>query len=213
MWRNRREAGRELAEALKEFKGKEIIVLAIPRGGVVVGDEVARSLNAPLDIVVPRKIGAPFNPELAIGAIAADGSRVLDEGLIERLSVSRDYLEREIQAQTIEIKRRMKKYRGELPPVKVKGKTVIVVDDGVATGATTMAAIKFLHNEQPKELVLAIPVGPPETVEKLKKEVDKLVCLSIPFLFYAVGQFYEQFEQTTDEEVMTILSVHNKGRL
>lgn len=213
MWRDRREAGKQLGEALKEFKGKKITVLAIPRGGVVVGDEVARSLDAALDIVVPRKIGAPFNPELAIGAIAADGSRVLDKGLIERLGVSRDYLESEIQAQMAEIKRRMKKYRGMRPPLDVKGKTVIVVDDGVATGATTMAAIKFLRNKKPKELVLAIPVGPPETAEKLRKEVDKLICLSVPSLFYAVGQFYDQFGQTTDEEVMAILSVHNKSRL
>lgn len=213
MWRDRQQAGRELGEALKEFKAEKVIVLAIPRGGVVVGDEVARALDATLDIVVPRKIGAPFNPELAIGAVAADGSRVLDEGLIERLGVSQEYLEAETETQMAEIKRRMKEYRGERQPIDIKEKTVIVVDDGVATGATIMAAIKFLRNEKPKELILAIPVGPPETVEKLRGQVDKLVCLSVPSLFYAVGQFYDQFEQTTDEEVIKILSVHNKGRL
>jgi len=198
MWRDRREAGRYLAEALKEFKNKDVLVLAIPRGGVVVGDEVATALNAALDVVVPRKIGAPFNPELAIGAIAADGSKVLDQNLIQRLDVSEEYLKKEIERQTEEIKRRISEYRGDRPPLEIEEKTVILVDDGVATGATTLAAIKYLRNKKPAQIILAIPVGPPDTVEKLKKEVDRLICLSIPSLFYAVGQFYEQFEQTTD---------------
>jgi predicted phosphoribosyltransferase len=213
MWRDRRQAGRYLAEALKEFKNKDVIALAIPRGGVVVGDEVARTLNVPLDIVVPRKIGAPFNPELAIGAVAADGSRVLDHGLIQRLDVSEKYLKNEIERQTEEIKRRVSEYRGDRPPLKIEGKTVILVDDGVATGATTLAAIKYLRKLKPAQIILAIPVGPPETVEKLKKQVDRLICLSVPSLFYAVGQFYEQFEQTTDAEVIEIMSVHKKTRL
>lgn len=213
MWRDRREAGRYLAEALKEFKNKDVLVLAIPRGGVVVGDEVATALNAPLDVVVPRKIGAPFNPELAIGAIAADGSRVLDQDIIQRLDVSQEYLKKEIERQTEEIKRRISEYRGDRPPLEIEGKTVILVDDGVATGATTLAAIKYLKNKKPAQIILAIPVGPPDTVEKLKKEVDRLICLSIPSLFYAVGQFYDQFEQTTDQEVVDIISVHKKTRL
>lgn len=213
MWRDRREAGRHLAEALKEFKNRDVIVLAIPRGGVVVGDEVATALNVLLDIVVPRKIGAPFNPELAIGAIAADGSKVLDQDLIQRLDVSEKYLKGEIERQTEEIKRRMSEYRGDRPPLKIEGKTLILVDDGVATGATTLAAIKYLRNMKPAQIILAIPVGPPETVEKLRKEVDRLICLSGPSLFYAVGQFYEQFEQTTDAEVIEIMSVHKKTRL
>ncbi len=213
MWRDRREAGRYLAEALKEFKNKDVLVLAIPRGGVVVGDEVATALNAALDVVVPRKIGAPFNPELAIGAIAADGSKVLDQNLIQRLDVSEEYLKKEIERQTEEIKRRISEYRGDRPPLEIEEKTVILVDDGVATGATTLAAIKYLRNKKPAQIILAIPVGPPDTVEKLKKEVDRLICLSIPSLFYAVGQFYEQFEQTTDQEVVDIISVHKKTRL
>jgi len=213
MWRDRREAGRYLAEALEEFKNKDVLVLAIPRGGVVVGDEVATALNAALDVVVPRKIGAPFNPELAIGAIAADGSKVLDQNLIQRLDVSEEYLKKEIERQTEEIKRRISEYRGDRPPLEIEEKTVILVDDGVATGATTLAAIKYLRNKKPAQIILAIPVGPPDTVEKLKKEVDRLICLSIPSLFYAVGQFYEQFEQTTDQEVVDIISVHKKTRL
>lgn len=213
MWRDRREAGRYLAEALKEFKNKDVLVLAIPRGGVVVGDEVATALNAALDVVVPRKIGAPFNPELAIGAIAADGSKVLDQNLIQRLDVSEEYLKKEIERQTEEIKRRISEYRGGRSPLEIEEKTVILVDDGVATGATTLAAIKYLRNKKPAQIILAIPVGPPDTVEKLKKEVDRLICLSIPSLFYAVGQFYEQFEQTTDQEVVDIISVHKKTRL
>ncbi|MFZ3063088.1 MAG: phosphoribosyltransferase [Actinomycetota bacterium] len=213
MWRDRREAGRYLAEALKEFKNKDVLVLAIPRGGVVVGDEVATALNAALDVVVPRKIGAPFNPELAIGAIAADGSKVLDQNLIQRLDVSEEYLKKEIERQTEEIKRRISEYRGGRSPLEIEEKTVILVDDGVATGATTLAAIKYLRNKKPAQIILAIPVGPPDTVEKLKKEVDRLICLSIPLLFYAVGQFYEQFEQTTDQEVVDIISVHKKTRL
>lgn len=207
MWVDRRQAGEQLARALEEYRGNNVIVLGIPRGGVVVAREVAAHLGCPLDIVVPRKIGAPFNPELAIGAVAADGSRVLDRELIARLGVPAEYLEQETKNQQTEIKRRMKEYRAGRPPLQIAGKTVIVVDDGVATGATTRAAITYVKKQRPGELVLAVPVGPKDTLGRLETEVDRLVFLSAPEVFYAVGQFYERFEQTTDQEVVALLAL------
>lgn len=213
MWVDRRQAGEQLAGALEEYRGRNAIVLGIPRGGVVVAKEVAAHLGCPLDIVVPRKIGAPFNPELAIGAIAADGSRVLDHELIERLGVSAEYLQQETKNQQAEIARRMKQYRGGRPPLKIAGKTIIVVDDGVATGATTRAALVYLKKQRPGQLVLAVPVGPKDTLGRLAADVDRLVFLSAPEVFYAVGQFYERFEQTTDQEVVALLALEGSAGL
>jgi len=211
-FRDRREAGQLLAQALAFLKGKEdVIVLGIPRGGVVVAAEVAVAIGAPLDVYITRKIGAPYNPELAIGAIASSGDVVLDEGLIGSLGVSPEYVQDETERQRREIERRLKKYRGNRPAQKLEGKTVLLIDDGIATGATTLAAIRALRKQKPAELILAVPVGPPDAVARLSEEVDKLVCLDTPPLFWAVGAFYAIFDQTSDEEVMRLLRESQGG--
>ncbi len=205
-FRDRQEAGQLLAQALTFLRGKkDVLVLGIPRGGVVVAAEVARAIGAPLDVYITRKIGAPYNPELAIGAIASSGDVVLDEGLIGSLGVSPAYVQDETERQRREIERRLKKYRGNRPAQKREGKTVVLVDDGVATGATTLAAIRALKKQKPAELILAVPVGPPDAIARLREEVDKLVCLETPQFFWAVGAFYMVFDQTSDEEVEQLL--------
>jgi putative phosphoribosyl transferase len=205
-FRDRREAGQLLAEELDFLKGKEdVIVLGIPRGGVVVAYEVAQAIGAPLDVYITRKIGAPYNPELAIGAVASDEGVVLDHDLIRQLGVPESYVEEETERQRQEIERRAREYRGDRPPLELAGKTVIVVDDGVATGATTMATLRALQKQELKELILAIPVGPPDAVKQLGKEADRVICLSTPRLFWAVGAFYAVFDQTSDEEVKRLL--------
>jgi len=204
---DRRDAGRRLAAALAFLKGRrDLLVLAVPRGGVVVGAEVARALQAPLDVIIARKIGAPGNPELAIGAVAADGTTVLDEGLIGQLGVSAGYIESTTERERLEIERRLQAYRGDRPPPEVAGKTVVLTDDGVATGATTLAAIRSLRRHGPRSLILAVPVGPPDTINMLSREVDRAVVLATPELFWAVGAFYQVFDQTTDYEVSELLA-------
>ena len=205
-FRDRREAGQLLAGELDFPKGDEdVIVLGIPRGGVVVAYEVAQAIGAPLEVYITRKIGAPHNPELAIGAVASDGGIVLDHDLIRQLGIPGDYVEKETERQRQEIERRAREYRGDRPPLELAGKTVVVVDDGVATGATIMATLRALKRQEPKELILAIPVGPPDTVKQLGKEADRVICLSTPHLFWAVGAFYAVFDQTPDEEVKRLL--------
>jgi putative phosphoribosyl transferase len=203
---DRRDAGRALAEELAPFKGQDnVIVLGIPRGGVVVGHEVAEALDLPLDVYITRKIGAPHNPELAIGAVASDGTLILDHQLSNRLGVSQDYIDRESERQKQEIKRRTSEYRGELPDIELKGKVVILTDDGVATGATTLATIQAIRAQEPAKLVLAVPVGPRDTIQRLRREVDELYCLHAPEIFWAVGAFYNVFDQTSDGEVKSLL--------
>jgi putative phosphoribosyl transferase len=205
-FRDRREAGRLLVEKLAFLRGREnLIVLGVPRGGVVVAYEIARALDAPLDVYITRKIGAPYNPELAIGAVASDGTVFLDEGLVNRLGIPQEYVEAETARQRAEIERRLVEYRGGRPPLVITDRTVVLTDDGVATGATILATIRALVAQNPAELILAIPVGPPDTVARLKKEVDELICLSTPRLFWAVGAFYIDFSQTSDEEVKSLL--------
>jgi predicted phosphoribosyltransferase len=205
-FRDRREAGQLLARELAGLKGqKGLIVLGIPRGGVVVAHEVAKELGAPLDVYITRKIGAPYNPELAIGAVASDGTRVLDDDLIQRMGVPEEYVEAEAQRQRKEIERRVMAYRGSRPEPQLEDRTVILVDDGVATGATVLASLRAIRGRQPRELVLAVPVGPPETMELLSHEADRVVCLHTPEAFWAVGAFYAIFDQTSDEEVVHLL--------
>ncbi|MBM4464246.1 MAG: phosphoribosyltransferase [Chloroflexi bacterium] len=205
-FRDRQEAGQLLARVLIFLKGKQdVIVLGIPRGGVVVAAEVAKAIGAPLDVYITRKIGAPYNPELAIGAIAGSGEVVLDAGLIGSLGVSPEYVQDETERQRREIERRLRKYRGDQPAQELEGKTVLLVDDGIATGATTLAAIRALKKQKLAELILAVPVGPPDVVARLRGEVDRLVCLDTPQFFWAVGAFYEVFDQTSDEEVVRLL--------
>ena len=206
IFENRVDAGRRLARRLEEYRGPETIVLAIPRGGVVVGYEVATALGAPLDVIIPRKIGAPGQPELAIGAIAGDDDvRVLDQRTMKYLGVSESYVDAEVKRQREEIARRWQLYRNDRPFPSVEGKTVLLVDDGIATGHTTLAAARVLRKKRPKKLVLAVPVAPPESVERLRPEVDELVVLETPEPFFAVGSWYYEFEQTTDNEVIDLL--------
>ena len=204
---DRREAGRLLAKELDSLRGdKNVIVLGIPRGGVVVAYEVAQALGAPLDIYITRKIGAPYNPELAIGAVAGDGTLILDRSLMAHVGASETYVQQETEEQRKEIARRLAAYRGKRPGLEVKDKVVVLVDDGVATGSTVLAALRALRQRQPKQLILAIPVAPADTVATLEKEADRVVCLHAPVTFWAVGAFYEVFEQTSDAEVVRLLS-------
>jgi putative phosphoribosyl transferase len=202
---NRVEAGQRLAIALKDASFVDGLVLAIPRGGVVVGYEVADMLRIPLDVIIPRKIGAPGNPELAIGAMTEDGTAILDENLVNYMKIPQDYVEQESEIQKQEIQRRMGLYRQNEPYPNLTGRDVIVVDDGIATGSTMKAALASVKNSGAKSVTAAIPVGPPSTIEELKRQADCVVCLFMPESFYAIGEFYDDFSQTTDEEVIELL--------
>ncbi len=209
LFKDRVEAGRLLVRDLKELKGKEVVVLAIPRGGVIVANEVARALKSPLDLIIPRKVGAPGNPELAIGAVTQDGAAIIDKNTVRMLGVNEKYLEDEVKSQVEEVRRRMKKYRGERPYPKLKDKVVVLVDDGVATGYTMRAAIQSVRRQSPSSIWVAVPVGPPESIEELSREADRVVCLRMPEPFFAIGQFYERFEQVEDEELLQILEEYS----
>jgi putative phosphoribosyl transferase len=202
---DRTDAGRRLAKLLKRRIQGPCIVLAIPRGGVVVGYEVAKELCCPLDVVISRKVGAPAQPELAVGAVAEDGVVFVDEEIAGLVGVSRDYVERRAREELREVRRRAEEYRGGREMPDLSGKTVILVDDGLATGLTMMAAVHMARNKGAEKVVVAVPVSPPETVAKLRRHADEVVCLETPTNFYAIGQFYERFDQLTDEETNSIL--------
>jgi len=202
---DRVDAGKRLASALKGFSGKKGLVLAIPRGGVPVGFEIANALNLPLDVIIPRKIGAPDNPELAIGAVAEDGTAILDENLVTYLGVSREYIKEETERQKHEIERRLKLYRQDTSYPNLKGLDVIVVDDGIATGSTMKAALASVKNRGAASVTVAVPVGPPSTIEELNEMADRVVCLYTPEYFQAIGEFFTDFSQTPDEEVIKLL--------
>jgi len=202
---DRVEAGKLLTKALAAFKEKKAIVLAIPRGGVVVGFEIASELGLLLDVIIPRKIGAPENPELAIGAVAEDGTIILDKSLVAYLGVPESFIREESERQREEIKRRLKVYRPCESSPNVKGLDVILVDDGIATGSTMKAALASVKNQGAKTVTVAVPVAPPSTIEELKKLSDKVICLKTPEYFQAIGQFYLDFSQTSDEEVIELL--------
>lgn len=204
---DRQDAGRQLAAELARFKQEHPVVLAIPRGGVPVGFEIAKALGAELDIVLVRKIGSPYQPELAVGAVV-DGERaetVWNREILEALELSEDALEGEVARQLQEIERRRIAYIGARPRSTIGGRVAIVVDDGIATGATVRAALRAIRRNKPKRLVLAVPVAPPETVDSLRNEVDELVCLETPDPFWAIGQFYVEFPQLTDAQVTDLL--------
>jgi putative phosphoribosyl transferase len=205
IFEDRAEAGERLASALSGYAGTEAVILAIPRGGVIVGELVALALGVPLDVVVPRKIGAPDNPELGLGAIAP-GVRVLDPRMLEMLGVSEEYLEREIATQEQEIERRLSAYREGRSPVDVRGKVAIVVDDGVATGGTAVAALRWARAQGAAKVVLAVPVAPGAAIPRLRQEADDVVVIAAPEPFFAVGEWYRQFEQTSDAEVVAALA-------
>jgi putative phosphoribosyl transferase len=196
-----------LGEVLVKYKNEGPIVLAVPRGGVETGFEIAAVLEAPMDIIIARKLGAPGQPELAMGAVV-DGDNpqtVLNDDVMSAFRVTQEYLDHTVEAELAEIDRRQKVYRRGHLPESVEGKTVILVDDGIATGASIRAAIRGLRRKPLKRLILAVPVAPPETVQLLQKEVDDLICLSAPASFMSVGSHYEEFEQTSDEKVIELL--------
>jgi erythromycin esterase-like protein/predicted phosphoribosyltransferase len=207
VFRDRREAGRVLAQRLAAYANRrDVLVLALPRGGVPVAFEVARALGAPLDVYVVRKLGIPGHEELAMGAVATGGARVLNEQVVNRLGIPAYVIDAVEARERQELARRERLYRGGRPPPDVRGRTVILVDDGLATGATMHAAVQALRQQQPARIVVAVPVASPETCDELKAEVDEVVCALTPDPFYAVGYWYEDFSQTTDEEVRNLLA-------
>jgi putative phosphoribosyl transferase len=205
MFRDRRDAGARLAARLLDRSDPLTVVLGLPRGGVIVAREIAEALDAPLDIVVVRKLGAPGQPELGVGAIAEGGIEVLNDALIDAIGIPDTVLAQERSRQQQELERRGRLYRQERDPVDVLGKAAILVDDGLATGVTATAAARSLRARKAATVTLAVPVGAPSTVRNLRREVDEVVCLERPMWFSAVGQWYEDFRQTTDEEVLECL--------
>jgi putative phosphoribosyl transferase len=206
-FRDRSDAGRQLARALSGYKKRHAVVLALPRGGVPVAAEVAAALDAPLDLILVRKIGVPDQPELAMGAVV-DGAApivVRNEEMIELSGTTANEFEAACATELAEIERRRELYIGERARAEIAGQVVIVIDDGIATGATTRAALQAIRRRKPKELVLAVPVAPGETIAKLRGEVDALICLETPEFFGAIGYFYDDFRQVSDREVIAIL--------
>jgi len=207
---DRVDAGKRLGSALNDVVKKGTIVLAIPRGGVVVGYEISHMLGLQLDVIIPHKIGAPDNPELAIGAVTEDGTAILDDNLITYLSVTQDYIQMESARQRKEIQRRLSLYRQNAPPPHLKGRSVVVVDDGIATGSTMKAALASVKKQGAAKVIVAIPVGPPSTINELQSQADNVVCLFMPEYFQAIGQFYSDFSQTSDEEVIELLKLNRQ---
>jgi predicted phosphoribosyltransferase len=206
IFQNRQDAGRQLAERLARHQGeKNLLVLGIPRGGVVVAAEIARALNAPLDVFLAHKIGAPENPEFAIGAVTSTGEVWLDDETIDNLKINRAEITREVEQECAEMARRASLYRGTRAPLEVKDNIVVVADDGIATGSTMLAAMRALRRLQPARLIAAIPVGPGETIAALRDECDEVIVLATPVPFWAVGRFYTQFDQTQDDQVIRLL--------
>jgi putative phosphoribosyl transferase len=205
-FQDRTEAGRLLAQKLREYANRDgVVVLALPRGGVPVGFEVARALNAPLDVFVVRKLGVPGHEEFAMGAIASGGVRVLNADVVDGLGIPKAVIDRVAESEERELERREREYRGDRPAVDVRGRTVILVDDGLATGSSMRVATMALREMQPAQIVVAVPVGSPETCAEFEAEVDKVVCAATPQPFWAVGQWYSDFSQTNDEEVRVLL--------
>jgi putative phosphoribosyl transferase len=207
LFHNRSEAGRQLAAHLGEFANRtDVMVLALPKGGVPVAAEVASALAAPLDVLVVRKIGVPRNPEFAVGALASGGMMVLDTATMNQLGLTRDNLEPVIRAEQQELVRRERLFRRGRPYPDLEGKVVILVDDGLATGATMQAAVAALRTRRPALVVVAVPVASRSAIVMLQRTVDRVVCVAAPEPFYGVGAWYEDFEQTTDEEVLSLLT-------
>lgn len=204
-YRDRADAGHQLAQALAQYKDSDTVVLAIPRGGVPVAAEVARSLGAQLDVIVARKLGAPFEPELALGAVTSDGTLFLNHDVIRDLGITDEMLNAIIAREREVARQREERFRGSRPPAPVEGRTVILVDDGLATGATMRAAAQSVRKRHPQRLVVAVPVGSKEACQALRQDADEVVCLMTPEPFWAVGLYYADFSPVEDEEVIAIL--------
>ncbi|MBS3805352.1 MAG: phosphoribosyltransferase [Oleiphilaceae bacterium] len=204
--KNRTVAGQGLAEQLRDYRDRDdLLVLALPRGGVPVAAEIARALDAPLDLMIVRKLGLPAWEELAMGAIASGGVKVLNDDVITSHGVSEADIQKVAEKEGKELARRDKAYRGDRPAPKIEGRCVILVDDGIATGATMEAAIDALRRQKPREVVLAVAVAPEETLGRLRKKVDQIACLATPEPFMAIGKWYQEFGQTSDDEVRELL--------
>jgi predicted phosphoribosyltransferase len=207
LFRDRSDAGRQLAKALSRYAERsDVLVLSLPRGGVPVGYEVAEALRAPLDVFIVRKLGVPSQPELAMGAVASGGVRVLNQDVVRQLDIPQNVIDRVAAAELREIERRDQRYREGRPTQKLEGKVVLLIDDGLATGSTMRAAARAVRLQKPARTVIAVPLSAAVTCEVLRDDADEIVCLATPEPFYAVGQWYANFEQTTDEEVQDLLA-------
>lgn len=210
--KNRVQAGKELAKQLENYKNRDdVIVLALPRGGVPVGFEISKALHVPLDIFLVRKIGVPDQPELAMGAIAMGGIKVFNPSIVNSLRISEAMIQAVVDVETKEMQRRNDVYRQGRPPPDVRNKIVILVDDGLATGATMRAAVVAIKSQQPAAIIIAVPVSAYETYLEFQKQVDKIICLMTPEPFYSISLWYEDFPQTEDEEVQELLADANKA--
>ncbi len=208
MFQNRIDAAKKLVKDLEWIKNDDPILLAIPRGGVIIGDIISSTLDIELDIIVSKKIAAPHNPEFAIGAVMPDGSYVSNEEVAKMLNISQNYIDAEIASKMKEIENRLIDFRGN-KKYELKNRTIVLVDDGVATGATMFAAAYWIRKHNPKKLIIAIPVGPKETIDKLNQVADEVIVLHVPLVFNSVSEFYHRFEQISDKEVKQILINHN----
>lgn len=211
-FRDREEAGRALAHELRHLANEpDLLVLALPRGGVPVGYEVARALDVPMDVFLVRKLGVPGHPELAMGAIGTGGVRVLNDDVLEMLRITPEMIDEVARREEIELDRREREYRGDRPEPHIRGRTVVLVDDGLATGSTMRAAAQAVRAAGPRRLIVAVPVGAAETCDLLRQDADEVVCAITPEPFQAVGLWYRNFDQTTDDEVQAILAEVRNG--
>lgn len=206
MFKDRYDAGIKLADELTQFIDDKPLILAVPRGGLVTAYDTIKKYNLEWDLIIPRKIGAPYNKEIAIGAVTSDGNYLLNEHHVNSLQITNDYIEKEVYEETKEIKRRLNMYKGNEDFPDVKHRTIIIIDDGIATGFTILAAIESVKKHGAKKIILAVPVGPEDTITRLEGIVDKVICLYVPDYFYAVGRYYEDFSQTKDDEVFDIIN-------
>jgi putative phosphoribosyl transferase len=205
VFRNRTEAGRSLAGRLEHRRGEDTLVVGLPRGGVPVAAEIAKHLGAPLDVILVRKLGVPIQPELGMGAIGENDIKILNPAIVQAMGVTDDVIRRVERDERVELARRAAQFRGDRPRIPLTGRVVIVVDDGIATGSTARAACAVAREEGAREVVLAVPVAPPEWTERLAGEADEFVAVATPEPFFAIGEFYDDFSQTTDDEVIACL--------